>query len=427
MRSHSNHLLFGAIPLLLSACGGESSDAVGFDLEFRVTRQERSLACSEVPEIRSARVTVFRADGVTVMPAWPKSADCASGALVDRTVPAGDYVIEVAALGELAGESDVVLFKARREVTLPSSEPIIMSLMPEVAFLTISWSFKTLDNLGPCEEEIGRIALYVSTGAAGPGSYNNLDLGCDQGPFELPTPFLPQRYTVRLEAYSELTGRLLYTFGEDRLLERGENPPFHAIFQPIGGRLIFDWRFAVRGAIYQACNDPQVGASEVLATVQNRAGDEPFISPIACDTQRPHALQGVRYTQGQELDIELAAEGVERFYAAQALRMPQGDADLGMLTLQAVGSATVAFTVTASSACAGGVAGFDVTLSDPVTQATVVENRLGPMERSLPLADVPFGEYRVRIAGTNGPTVICETSGLRTIEGRSSVWDPFAL
>jgi hypothetical protein len=413
---------------LFSACGGDDGTAGGgVEVKFQISRGMELKDCSAVREVDAIKVTVFAQDGLSIYPGYPKAGDCATGSFSDPALPPGHYVVEILATGELGGDPRAVLYRARAEIDVPGSVAEL-SLAPEIGFLTISWSFETLDNLAPCEGEVGDVALYVSTEAAGRGSYQNLNLTCGDTPFMIPVPFLPQSYTVRLEAFSSETGRKLYNVLENRVLERGQNEPFHAIFQPIGGRLIFDYNFRVREAMIDDCNDARVGAQSVVINVRSPLGDEPLQKMISCTDQRPVILAGARYSQGQQLRLELVSEGVHRFRAEKPIVMPAGDADLRLISLDAVGSATVAFTLTSSSACNGGAAeAFDVALATVPGMQLLRGETLEASGRSLALSDVPYGEYAVAIIGRRGMTVLCQTAGRRTIDGRRNTWPPFEL
>jgi hypothetical protein len=408
-----------------AACGGENSPRAGFEVRFLISRGGKTFECRDVAEVQSVEVTILNANGLTPLPGWPRSADCASGSLTDQTLPAGSYVVEVAALGTLAGTPDTVLFRARREITLPS-EPIEISLAPEVAFLAVEWSFERMGNLDPCDDEIDRVHLYVSTGAAGPGSYRNESLGCRDTPFSIPTPFLAQPYTVRLEAYSRQTGRLLYVVRDSqRVLQRGDNPTYQAVFVPSGGRLTFDWQFGVSGAISQDCTDPRVGVGAMNVHIENTLGDEPVDAAVDCRVPRPFTFRDARFGDGEQLRFELRGEGTRRFYASRLFTMPAMDLDLGLLTLNPVGNATVAFTVTPT--CAAAVDGFEVTLSEVATGNLSRDVDLDAMERSAALRDVVYGEYQVAIVGRRAGATQCSAQGRREIRDRENAWAPFDL
>lgn len=413
------------MPLLFAACGDDAGDAGGITVRYLLSRGVETVACSAVSEAREAQVTLFAADGLSVRPGYPKKVDC-NGEFSDPSVPPGSYVVEVAALGQLDDDPDVQLYRARTEITAPGT--VDLSLQPQVGTLTISWSFESMGNLAPCDSEIGVLYLFVSTEAAGQGgAYQNLSLRCDQTPFVIPRLFSPQTYSIRLEAYGADTDRRLYSAFEMRVIERGNNPEYHVILRPIGGRLLFDFRFNVGGAAVQTCDDDRVGAQNVTAVVRSPLGDDPVIETIDCAASRPVTLSGVRFVQGLNLDFELFAIGRHRFKASRAITMTPGDNDLGLITLDAVGTATVGFTVTASSACAGRADLYDVTVSDVVSGNLVRSASLDANGRSYVVSDVPYGEYMVTIAGKNGPAELCRTSGRRSIQTTSNDWMAFEL
>lgn len=431
MRTTPAPLAALALSWALVACGsdGEPSDpSAGFSVDFSLSKGGTSLlACRDVPDVNRVRVRVLASDGFSPLLGWPQDADCATGRFTNTTLPAGSYVLEVTAQGDLFDDPEALLFKARRPFTLPADRAMEISLAPEVAFLEVTWSFATGD-LTPCSE-IESLSLSIGTGAAGTGSYNENGIDCTAGRFAVPTPLLPQNLSLSMRARSKISGSTLYTVAEDRLLERGQNPPFAVVFRPLGGELLFDWAFMVGAATITPCDDSRVGVSSLVARVIDAMGED-LEADIPCAGQRPVRFPGERFTQGRVLTLELSAEGVQRFKVAREFTTAVGDTDLGLLTLPAVGSATVAVSRSPGSSCPATVSRLTVSAT-PIGGGEAVSLGELPAEGgSLLVRDVPLGEYTVQVAGRIGASMgppPCEVSGPRTIDGRTNRWEPFEL
>jgi len=413
--------------LLIAACGGDSAPSGGLTVHFQLSKGGLK-DCKDVREVRAVSVKVLGADGVTALPGWPKTADCGTGVFTDSTVPAGSYTIEVIATGDLFDDPKATLFKVRREITLPGDSNITIALAPEVAFLAVSWTFSTTGDLSPCTDEIDTVSIFLGSGAAGAGTFTETDLPCAMGTYAIPTPLLAQNYTVKLDAYAKNTGRKIYDVDEQRLLERGDNPTFAVVFEPVGGRLLFDWQFAILGtAPITACDDARVGVSSVVAQITTNAGDDPIDVEIPCAAQRPFAVPGARFTEGKQLYVTLTAEGVQRFRGTRPIITHAGDTDLGLIPLAAVGSATVTVTRTATTACPAQISGISVLVTPVSGRAPTVMTTIDAMGGTVPVLDVPLDEYDVVAEGLVNGVSACRVARREIISGRANRWRPIEL
>ncbi len=427
MRSTLAPLAAVALSAALAACGTDdpsSPEDAGFTVAFSLSKGgTEQLPCSAVPDVDRVRVRVLASDGISPLLGWPQQADCALGTFTDKGLGEGTYFLELTAQGELFGDPEATLFKARRQFTLPADRDIEISLAPEVAFLEVTWSFATGD-LAPCSE-IESLTLAIGTGA-GSGSYNKSNIDCTAGRFAVPTPLLPQNLSLTMSALSKVSGSTLYTVAENRLLERGQNPPFAVVFRPLGGELLFDWAFLVGAASITACDDARVGVSSLHARVVDPQGED-FAADIPCAGQRPVRFPGERFTQGRALILELSAEGVQRFAFSRPFTTTAGDTDLGLLQLPAVGSATVTVTRQAGSSCVAGIDRVRVQVTPVGERTPILSVELPTTGGMVPVLDVPLGDYTVEAAGLQGAAVGCQTGGPRTIAGRTNRWEPLEL
>lgn len=417
-------LLLGAVGACGSSDDPNPADA-GFTVDFSLSKgTEAPLACSAVSAVRGVTVRVFATDGLTLLPGWPQQADCASGRFTDTSLGAGSYVLEVQATGDLFEDPAAVLFAIRRPITLPADRAVTLDLSPEVGFMELTWTFAPSNDLAPCADEVGDLSLSFSTG---PGaSYSRTRLDCAAGRHVIPVPLLPQSYTLKMEAYAqgEDPSRIYTIEVSNVLVERGQNPPFAVALRPTGGEVLFDWSFMVGAASVQACDDSRVGVRTLEARITNALGDPPLVASIPCDGQRPVRFPGFRPPEGQPWTLTLiSAGGAQRFVGSEDFTAARGDTDLGLLTLTAVGSATVTVTRTSSSACVPDGMGLHVTGTAAGESMPTFVADLPDTGGMAPIVDVPLGEYRVVVQ--SGARICVE--GTRTISMRTNNWEPFEL
>lgn len=413
--------------LALAGCSGESDTPVSFTVRAKLSDGVTAALCSATAGVTRLEYKVLSPDGLSTQAGWPKTQDCASADMfTDSSMAPGSYVLEVTAVGTLAGDPNAVLYRARRPLELPADAMVDLSLEPQVAFLKLSWKFADKDLATVCAQEIERLSLFISTGAAGTGSFMNLDLGCQSTPYEVPALFLPQGYTIQMNAEAKGTGLKLYSATETRLLERGRNPEFTVVLRPLGSRIRFDFRFAIEAAMADACDDARVAATSVTATVRNMDGDDPVVATIPCSAQRPIEFPGASFTKGRALELDVESEGVHRFLAKRPFLLTMdGDADLGLLTLRAVGSATISASVT-STAC-GTIDRIAADVQDSTSHMSIFQGDLGATGGNLIVPDVPYGDYDVSVQGFAGAVAKCRAASRGRISGRENVWAPLSL
>lgn len=421
-RARRSPLLLAA--LALSACGGDTSEGgAGLSLRFSLFDAGRNLACTEVSAVREVEVLVLTADGLTPLPGFPKAADCATGTF-STALADGRYTLQITAYGQLGADPNGSLFESRTPIELPRDASLEVSLEPQIATLELGWAFEVDGALGPCADEVDEVSITVSSGTGGDAVTETH--GCSDGPVRLGAYLRPRTYTVLVEAFSA-EGFRLYQLREMRVLERGPNT-YSAVLEPEGGRLRLGWRFAVpAGAPVVDCADPGVAVDGLSLRVTSQLGDEPVEERIACTTTQPYAVRASRFTRGRMLELELIGEGVHRYRAAERFTMPDGDRDLGVLTLRAVGSATVAWTVTATSACANRAGlQYAVRVVPDGAAEPAFESMVGDDVSSVRIAHLPYGPYQVSVTGRAGSMEICRSAGARSIERRVNAWAPFA-
>jgi hypothetical protein len=420
-------LVLGSV---LAACGADEApiSGAGFTVRFQLSKGGTlQAACAEVSEVSRVSVRVLSADGLTPLPGWPQEASCATGEFVGRSLAEGTYTLELVASGTLADDPAATLFKLRRPLVLPADRQLDVVLAPEVAFLEVAWAFSTTQDLVPCAE-VESLSLFLGTGAAGTGSYRKTNLDCTLGRFTIPTPLLPQNFTLILEAYARDTGLKLYSVTEQRLLERGTNPPLTVSLRPVGGELVFDWSFLVGAASVTACDDPRVAVGSLTARVTSDQGDDPIEAVLPCAGQRPVRMPGARFTQGRALRLTLHGEGEHRFLSEHLFVTGAGDTDLGLLTVLAVGSATVTVTRTATgSACPPQLDTLRVRVTRVGTRTPSVDTELPLTGGMAPVLDVPLGDYSVSVEGRQAAAVACQVTAERSITTRDNPWEPFEL
>ncbi len=418
-------LLLSAVSLGLSfGCGGEAetSELRG---TFRLLRGGGPVDCASQEAVRKVEVSLFDESGVSRRPGYPKEVSCAEGRFSIPAVPIGRHLLELVVFGQVGTSEDERMYQVERVIDFPLENDLAFELEPEVAFFELSWSFAPSGHLAACDAEVARVDVFVASGTSQGAAFSG-SFGCRETPQVLTKAFSPRMYTVRLDAKSD-EGFTVYSVTQNRLLSRGENR-FDAVLEPLGGQLRLDWQFSIAEASpVQSCDGSEVAVSAVQIVVVDTAGGDPIEESVDCGVLRPHALTASRFSRGRALVARLSAEGAHRFVGERAFTMPEGDHDLPLLTLHAVGDVELEFTTTASSACApAGVDRYVAELRWPGGEVRHA-SEVGPEANVVPFVDVSYGVYDVRLMGFSGDEELCRVQSSRMVEGRDNVWTDFVL
>lgn len=405
----------------LVACGDSGTVGEGFSFDFVISRGDQTVPCASIPGVDRVEVRLLTSDGTTTRAGFPQEADCANGRFDIASAPAGTHLLDVSARGRVAGGEESVLFRARTEVTLPSPAPLSLSLEPEVAFLSLDWAFGA-DGLAPCGLEVDTIDVVIAAQGSQQAAFLGT-FGCTERPVVIEQPFDLQEYTIDLKANS-FDGFPLFAHNQRRVLEPGDNE-YLATLSTRGGRLLLDWEFSVMGSATRLCDDPRIGVTQLQARVSSPDGDVPIMETIDCAEPRPYSVRTRRYLPGRQLQLELSAEGQERFYAQRAFMMPAGDWESGVLTLEAVGTATIAVQVVTAT-CTATVDQYEYSIAlDGSPDSPILEGVINPPEMSEWVQNLPYGDYQVQVTQRVGNDALCTADALRSITGRDNLWDAF--
>lgn len=412
--------------LLATACGDDPAgggDAV--TVRFKVFDRGENRNCADVPEIEGVSVIVKTANGLGALPGFPRDVDCAAGTFT-VSLAAGDYTLEIIATGRLGATSGQPLFKSRGPFSMPTDDGREISLKPEAARFELSWVFANA-NLDPCNDEVASVDVLISVGA---DAWYSKTHDCRDTPVRMPILFAPRTYSLVIAAYSEARFPL-YNYEASQILLPDENE-VTAELTPRGGQIRLDWEFVVGDMpATTSCNDAQVGASTMRISVTTSLGDEPVRETIGCVVQRPYTIRASRFTAGRPLQFEIITEGVHRFRHYEEFIMPMDDRDLNVVTMQAVGSATVAWSIGAGSACSGrALDTIGVLITKPnagMNDPPVLIAAGDPMSTQLALPHVPYGDHLITLAGVKDMTPVCSVSDHRAITGRENAWAAFDL
>lgn len=402
---------------LVAACGAdsESDRTLPLTVEVRIEVAGGLKACAEVPEIEGLEVALYSAGTNTVRPGYPRPADCGSGSVTVQA-GSGDYVLEVRALGVVDGTPGGTLYGARTPITLPRTEPLSLALKPEVAFLTLEWSYGETSE-DPCAAGVASVLARV-------GSYEQT-LPCQAAPTRLTPAFGLRSYVIELSALSS-EGVPLYLHRTERQLQRGENQ-YSATLSPRGHRLFLDWDFIVAGAKIRACNDPAVRVDEVTIKVGDEQGGAPLEERVPCAAPRPYALRSSRFFSGRQLVLELSADGEATFSGGARFTMPDEDFQADAVNLVARGEVTVGVQVRTAT-CADPTARYDLTVrSADRAGAVVAEATLNTVDEEAHLMGLPYGRYQVEVQQQGLTSPGCRTQDLRTVDAKVVVWEDLRL
>jgi hypothetical protein len=398
-------------------------------ISFLIAKGGKDVACASVKEIEDVTVTLHAADGRTVIAGFPKIADCSSGVLETSVAP-GNYALEVVAEGHVGSEKGV-LFTAHT-MTTPDMKDVQLSLKPEVAYLTIVWSFENQD-LMPClSNDVDHVQVTISTGS----THASFDRAfpCMATPVAIDEPFPLDSFTILIQAFSD-QGAPLFSRTVMRTPERGDQE-VDLVLTPLGGSLFLDWQFGIRAELTRACNDPRVDVATIAATVVSLEGGQPISDHFDCAVGRPYRFRAARFRPGRSLELDLVGESViggepMRFKGVDVFTMPDGDKTwMPPLTMYAVGTATVAIRIATSTCSTQIFDGFEVkvTTADSGTPPRrVFDQRLDHGVSSVAVEDLPYGAYLIEVSQILNQTPLCRAEKTRTIDARYNMWDPFVL
>jgi hypothetical protein len=412
------------VPAILLGCAdsGAESGTLPLNVSFSLTQGSTSVACKDQPGVTAAEIRLINPNNGVARPGYPMPADCATGTFVGAA-PAGEHIIEIAALGPL-GDSDLgTIFLAHSTITLPSDAPIALALTPQVAFLDLAWDFGNQAG-ATCPEEVDHLVLTVTApGTTTPAFSGRIECGTES-PKLIPGAFDLTTYTIDLRAVSE-DGSPLYVHSASRLFSRGNNE-YSATLTPRGGRIYLDWDFTIDQQRIRACGDPAVAVDNLIIRVSSREGDQPVEEEVPCSTSRPYAFRPGRFLPARQLTLELEAQGAAHFTVSLPFTMPQGDYHSDVLSLKARGDVTIGINVeTASCAVPGTVFNFAVLTADR-QPLLVAEQSLNASSELAAFDALEYGRYFVALEAMT-PSGVCTATGLRTVDAREHVWEPLDL
>ena len=418
-----------ACVILLVACGSDEASGPPFQVLFDISRGSRAVLCEAVPEIVRVEVRVF-ADGESrLRPGFPQDADCFQGTFATRDLTPGRYDFEVLARGAVGEDQDAVLFRAIETLTVPDDDGAAIRLEPQVAYLTLAWTFGD-DLLAPCATEVDRIRVLVSTGTSQVGNFAGF-YGCteteDTGVF-IPMPFTTREYTVQVDAESA-SGYPLFSHSVRRFLERGNNT-YTAVLVPLGGQVFVDWEFVIDEDRIRMCDAARVEVERLFVHLEGLEGGGVDVrGELSCEESRPAAVRGVRFTQGRQLRLELEASGTHAdFYGERTFIMPDGDYRDALIDLERVGSATVSIQVITSTCTPPEGSVYDVRLTFDGSAEPVRETMLGSgVPLSVGYDRLLYGTYDVEVTQRLDQVVSCMTTDQRVIDGSENIWLPIFL
>ena len=410
--------------LVLAGCGADPDESdAGARMAFSIEMGGQAVPCASRPEIEVVEVTFFAEDGVSTVVGYPQPADCASGTFA--APGAGTYVLEITARGIVEDDPEATLFATRRPVRLPDDLSHTATLAPEVAYLDVDWTFGEV-GFQPCASEVAIVEASVS-------SWTRLayeaEYGCTERPVSFPTPLATdRRYDVKVGALSPEGVLIYYAYPETRVFAPGTTD-YSALLEPLDGhRVRLDWRFAIGAERLSGCDDDRVRVDQLVATVDDRIWGTSDQRRFACSVARPHILRSAMFRYGSEWAIELVGQGRERFVGSVEFTMPARDWQPAQpLLLHAVGTATVAYEVRSSTCAEDRVDHYTVEVAAAAgdTEPAFVADALPVGVRAVPVTDLPFGEYVVRITQMTGASAGCTLRQPRTVDARDNDWDPF--
>lgn len=314
---------------------------------------------------------------------------------------------------------------------MPAAATERVSLGPEAGFLAVDWTFGGRA-LGPCATEIEVVEVAVRSGAA---LETAAVFGCRDGPVVLDHGFAPGVHELTLTAL-DFDGLPIYAHVAERILDRGLDT-YTAVFVPLGGRLLLDWRFRLADQGFEACDDPRGAVTGVRASVISLVEDDsgervpdgsaPVTGFLDCDAPRPVLLREARFREGRLLEVALTAEGAEhRFSGRTRLEMPSGDAVVDVGPLEAVARPRFEIAVTTPACDLDLRSVVDVRVESAAGEVVAsyrtslrTDRFLGP--------ELPYAPYRVRL-GRVPPVEGClDAVYARRLEGPDPNWGVLEL
>lgn len=397
------------------ACAADADSTGGaLTIEIEIEQSGVNTPCAQVPGIERLELRLLNPATNTLRPGFPQPFDC-QGARAQVVAGPGEYVLEVVAIGSLDGTPGATLYSARSPISLPSTDTLRLSLKPEVAFLSLEWTYGD-GNEDPCVDEVDHVVARV-------GTYEE-QFSCQPGPQDLGRAFGLRSYTIEISAISA-EGVPLYVHRTERQLQRGDNQ-YSAVLAPRGHRLYLDWEFGLAGSRIRACSDPQVMVDEVVLEVGDRDGGAPIVERVPCAASRPYALRASRFFAGRELILRLSASGAAEFSAQTQFTMPDEDYQSEPLTLEARGDVTMGLVV-ATASC-GVASRFDLAVrTDDRNNLLVAESSLNTPGEVAEFLGLPYGRYQVEVVQQGQGVPGCRARGLRTVDAPTVSWEPLQL
>ncbi len=413
------------LPILLGGCGGSSENVTPtYFVNVRFARQAVSQTCAETPEVQLIRINGLQ-NGLAAA-GFPIEVPCDGAGVVLRVQP-GAYELTIEGIGPLGEDPAATLYRTQTDVSFPENDNLEVALESQVAYLNLSWVFGA-EELAPCGIDVADVRLFVSARGSQSAAFSG-NFPCTAGPIAIDTPFDLTDFDIRLEARAS-DGLILYRSERNRLLTPGENN-ITVPLEPLGGRLLVNFEFAVAADSFSACDGAAVGVSMVDAEVTVLGGGGNTVRrQIDCTAPRPVAIPGLRFTQGRELLMTLTADGQEFFSGDTTFMMPAGDYREGFLRLDAVGSSTVSIQVQTSSCASTEVTKVRTTLqrSEPTGGGEPVTSEIATPAMSGAFDGLPYGRYRVELVQeTLRGTDLCRRVEDRTIDARINDWEPFVF